>query len=108
MGYIISVGREENSSAIKSLLLYLEKVMTFIKNSDVINAWKNGQDAQGVSLHTDGNNLYSERLLIGYSGGSARTTKRVINYKTVSGAATRAVNLAQSMGVKSVNPKGIK
>ncbi len=82
--------------------------MSFTKNSDVINAWKNGESAEGVSLHTDGNNLYSERLLIGYSGGSQRATKRVINYQTVSGAATRAVNLAQSMGIKTVSPKGVK
>ncbi len=84
----------------------MENAMSFTKNSDVINAWKNGQSANGVSLHTDGNNLYSNRLLIGFSGGSQRMTKRVINYQTVSGATTRAVNLAQSMGIKSVQPKG--
>ena len=80
--------------------------MSFTKNSDVINAWKNGQSAQGVSLHTDGVSLFSNRLLIGYSGGSRNHTKRVIDYTTVSGATTRAVNLAKTMGVKPVNPKG--
>ena len=80
--------------------------MSFTKNSDVINAWKAGKTAQGVSLHTDGVSLFSDRLLIGYSGGSRNHTKRVINYQTVSGATTRAVNLAKNMGVKPVNPKG--
>ena len=79
--------------------------MSFIKNETVIKAWKNGETAQGVSLHTDGHNLYSDRLLIGYSGGSQRVTKRVIGYKTVSKQVTRAVNLAEKLGVKSVNPK---
>ena len=80
--------------------------MSFTKNSDVINAWKNNQPANGVSLSTDGVNLHSDRLLIGYSGGSRNQTKRVINYQTVSKSTTRAVNLAKSMGIKPVPPKG--
>ena len=78
----------------------------FTKNSDVINAWKNNERADGVSLHTDGVNLYSDRLLIGYSGGSRNHTKRVINYQTVSKSTTRHVNVAKSMGIKPVPPKG--
>ena len=83
-----------------------ENVMPFTKNSDVINAWKNNEEAQGHSLHTDGVNLWSDRLLIGYSGGSRNHTKRVISYKTVSKSCTRHTNLAESMGVKPVKPKG--
>jgi hypothetical protein len=84
----------------------MENTMSFIKNSDVVNAWKNGQSAQGLSLHTDGQNLYSDRLLIGFSGGIKRATKRVIDYQTVSKATTRHVNVAKTMGVKPVSPKG--
>ena len=84
----------------------MENVMSFTKNETVIAAWKNGQSAQGHSLHTDGNALYSDRLLIGYTGGNVRTTKRVIEYKTVSKKVSRAVNLAEQMGVKAVKPIG--
>ena len=84
----------------------MENVMSFTKNETVINAWKNGQPAQGHTLHTDGNGLYSERLLIGYTGGDVRTTKRVIEYKTVSKKVSRAVNLAEQMGIKTVKPIG--
>tara|TARA_B100000287_G_scaffold408020_1_gene433986 strand:+ start:173 stop:418 length:246 start_codon:yes stop_codon:yes gene_type:complete len=80
--------------------------MPFTKNSDVINAWKNNEPATGFSLSTDGVSLHSNRLLIGYSGGSRNHTKRVINYQTVSKATTRHVNVAKSMGIKSVSPKG--
>ncbi len=80
--------------------------MSFTKNSDVINAWKNNQSAEGISLSTNGITLHSDRLLIGYSGGSRNHTKRVINYQTVSKSTTRHVNVAKSMGIKSVNPKG--
>ena len=84
----------------------MEKDMSFTKNETVINAWKNGENAEGHTLHTDGNGLYSGRLLIGYTGGNVRVTKRVIGYKTVSKKVSRAVNLAEQMGVKSVNPVG--
>tara|TARA_B100000579_G_scaffold437987_1_gene470553 strand:+ start:4694 stop:4936 length:243 start_codon:yes stop_codon:yes gene_type:complete len=77
----------------------------FTKNEEVIVAWKNGESANGNSLHTDGESLYSDRLLIGYSGGTQRKTKRVISYKTISKRVSRAVNLAQGLGVKSVNPR---
>ncbi len=80
--------------------------MSFTKNETVINSWKNGQPAQGHTLYTDGNSLFSNRLLIGYTGGSTRTTKRVIGYKTVSKKVSRAVNLAEQMGVKAVKPIG--
>ena len=80
--------------------------MSFIKNQTVITAWKNGENAQGHTLHTDGNALYSGRLLIGYTGGSQRVTKRVIGYKTISKKVSRAVNLAEQMGVKTVKPIG--
>ena len=53
------------------------KVMSFTKNETVIIAWKNGESAQGHSLHTDGQNLYSDRLKIGYSGGTQRITKEL-------------------------------
>ena len=79
--------------------------MSFTKNENVIIAWKNGESAQGHSLHTDGSTLYSDRLLIGYSGGSIRSTKRVINYKH-NKKVTRAVNLANKLGVKAVSPTG--
>ena len=79
--------------------------MPFTKNSDVINAWKNNQPASGVSLSTDGVSLHSDRLLIGYSGGSVRKTKRVISYKH-NKRVTRAVNLANKLGVKAVSPTG--
>ena len=84
----------------------MEKDMSFTKNETVINSWKNGQPAQGHTLHTDGNGLYSGRLLIGYSGGDVRSTKRVIGYKTVNKKVSRAVNLAEQMGVKAVKPIG--
>ena len=80
--------------------------MSFTKNSDVINAWKNNQPAESLTLSTDGINLHSDRLLIGYSGGSRNHTKRVINYQTVSKSTTRHVNIAKSMGIKPVPPKG--
>ena len=84
----------------------MENTMSFTKNETVITAWKNGENAQGHTLHTDGNALYSGRLLIGYTGGNVRSTKRVIGYKTVSPRVSRAVNLAQQMGIKAVKPTG--
>jgi len=79
--------------------------MSFTKNENVIIAWKNGDSAQGHTLSTDGSTLYSDRLLIGYSGGSVRKTKRVIGYKH-NKRVTRAVNLANKLGVKAVSPIG--
>ena len=79
--------------------------MSFTKNESVIIAWKNGESAQGHSLHTDGQSLYSDRLKIGYSGGTQRITKRVIGYKH-NKRVTRAVNLANKLGVKAVSPVG--
>ena len=79
--------------------------MSFTKNESVIIAWKNNEPAQGYSLSTDGHNLYSDRLKIGYSGGTQRITKRVISYKH-NKRVTRAINLANKLGVKGVSPVG--
>ena len=41
-----------------------------MKNENVIKAWMNGRRASAANLSTDGNNLYSYRLLIGTGSGS--------------------------------------
>ncbi len=41
-----------------------------MKNENVIKAWMNGRSASAANLSTDGNNLYSYRLLIGTGSGS--------------------------------------
>jgi hypothetical protein len=99
-------GKRTFGTKSKNHYYIMEHIMSFIKNSDVVNAWKNNQPANGVSLSTDGTNLYSDRLIIGFTGGSSRTTKRVVDYQTVSKATTRHVNVAKSLGIKSVKPIG--
>ena len=49
-----------------------------MKNLDVINAWKKGVSAKTKNLSTDGRELYSYALLIGYTDDLSR--KVVKNY----------------------------
>ena len=40
-----------------------------MKNSDVVYAWANNRNANTQNLRTDGSNLYSYALKIGYTDG---------------------------------------
>ena len=80
-----------------------------VKNSEVINSWIKGSPAQGSNLRTDGEELYSYRLLIGKTTGNVRKHKVILNYTSsgnhhISKTTSQHVNLAVRAGVKVKNP----
>ena len=71
-----------------------------IRNDDVVACWKRGNRAQNRNMTTDGSNLFSYRLKIGYTDENGE--KVVLDYTARSGnfystTTSRHVSLAKSV-----------
>lgn len=71
-----------------------------IRNDDVVACWKRGNRGQNRHMTTDGSNLFSYKLKIGYTDESGR--KVALDYTASSGnfysvTTSRHVSLAKSV-----------
>ncbi len=66
-----------------------------MKNEDVAYAWAHGRKASAANLSTDGRNLYSYNLLIGYTNGVGDSVAR--DY-TASGGGFYSVTTSTHVG----------
>ena len=84
-------------------------IMPIIKNEKVVDAWLNGEVAQGSHLRTDGSDLFSYNLRVGYTTGTVRKHKTILKYTRggnshISKSTSQHVNIAIRKGVKAKNP----
>ena len=80
-----------------------------MKNEDVVGAWLSGNSANGSHLRTDGSDLFSYNLRVGYTTGNVRKHKVILNYTSggnshISKTTSQHVNIAIRKGTKVKNP----
>ena len=68
-----------------------------MKNQDVVNSWKKGVAANVKNLSTNGSDLYSYGLLIGYTDGYKKVVKDYTKGSSYSVTTSRHVNMAKKV-----------
>ena len=81
--------------------------MSQIRNEDVVKCSKNGYKAQNKNMTTDGNNLFSYRLKIGYTDNKGQ--KVALDYTAPTGnfysrTTSNHVSLAKSFAEVTEDP----
>ena len=76
-----------------------------MKNALVVDNWMNGNCGKGSGLSTDGESLWSYKLLIGFTGDeNVKVVKDYTGINKLSTATTRHINLAKEVSGVFMTP----